>query len=448
MYTLQAITKNRKFLLPFLVFTLMCRSNTAISQSAIINNNDSLSLSYIIGEVIKNHPSIKESEEAINQANARIGAARSGYYPNVDISGSYTRIGPIPSITIPNLGSFDMASPDNYAAALNCYQVVYDFGKTDNNVKFENENKKLATVSVEQMKQKLSLIVTNNYFALVYLQAAINIKNEQLQTLKKHLEFIEKKKETGSATEYEILTTKVKIFDIETKISDLETALKTQLGILNSLLGLPENTFHTIKNDLNISFQDLPPDSLISHAYNQRDELVVSKLKTSLAEMHYNVIKAQNYPVINAFVTAGGKNGYFPDLSAVKFNYAAGLGLKIPLYDGARTKNNLLQAKSSIQSGNYETEVIRRNIANEVTENEANLLGSLKKVEQYELQVSVAMKAYSLAETSFKSGIITNLDLLDSQTALSESRLQLLKSRIDYVLSIYRLKASLGEKLY
>lgn len=58
------------------------------------------------------------------------------------------------------------------------------------------------------------------------------------------------------------------------------------------------------------------------------------------------------------------------------------------------------------------------------------------------------MKAYSLAETSFLAGVITNLDLLDSNTAVSESKLMLLQSRIDYAASIYKLKAALGERLY
>ncbi len=76
------------------------------------------------------------------------------------------------------------------------------------------------------------------------------------------------------------------------------------------------------------------------------------------------------------------------------------------------------------------------------------MVSSRKKVSQYELQLAQALKAYSLAETSFNSGTITNLDLLDSNTSVSESRLQLLKARMDYAASIYKLKAAMGERLY
>jgi outer membrane protein TolC len=73
---------------------------------------------------------------------------------------------------------------------------------------------------------------------------------------------------------------------------------------------------------------------------------------------------------------------------------------------------------------------------------------AVQKMKQQELQLDQAIKANELAETSFRSGIITNLDLLDANTSLSQSRLMLLKSKIDYVVSIYRLKAALGMRLY
>jgi outer membrane protein len=79
---------------------------------------------------------------------------------------------------------------------------------------------------------------------------------------------------------------------------------------------------------------------------------------------------------------------------------------------------------------------------------EVYMLASEKKVTQYNLQLEQAIKAYLLAETSFKAGVITNLDLLDSNTSVSESRLLLLKAKIDYSASIYKLKAALVERLY
>jgi outer membrane protein len=81
-------------------------------------------------------------------------------------------------------------------------------------------------------------------------------------------------------------------------------------------------------------------------------------------------------------------------------------------------------------------------------ESQTKLSSSQKKLDQAALQLSQAEKAFSLAKVSYQSGVITNLDLLDATTSLAESRLQLLKARIDHAVSIYNFKIALGDKIY
>src|SRR5665648_1193838 len=111
-----------------------------------------------------------------------------------------SRIGPIDEISLPGLGSFSLMPHDNYSAGINANQILYDFGKTEKNILLEKQGKELSTQSIEQVKQKLSQAAIGNYFSLVYLQEAVKIKEEQLNTLNEHLRYIQKKVETGSAT--------------------------------------------------------------------------------------------------------------------------------------------------------------------------------------------------------------------------------------------------------
>ena len=135
-------------------------------------------------------------------------------------------------------------------------------------------------------------------------------------------------------------------------------------------------------------------------------------------------------------------------MAQARSNFAAGVGLAIPIFDGKRNKYKLIEAKSAIQVSDDETEISRRNIIDEVIESQASLKASQKKVDQSVLQLKQATQAYVLAEASFAAGVITNLELLDGSTALSESRLMLLKSRIDYTVNLYKLKSAIGDRLY
>ncbi len=213
-------------------------------------------------------------------------------------------------------------------------------------------------------------------------------------------------------------------------------------------MGLPVASSPTVKQELALALPDLSQDSLLNYAYSHRLEMDLSKEKEAITGLQYNLVKSQNNPVLSLFASGGGKNGYVPDLNVVKLNYVAGVGIKIPLFDGYKMKYNLAQNKSAVNNATYDTEITRRSITNEVVESKANRLAAMQKIKQNELQVAQAEEAFSLAKINYGTGAITNLDLLDAENIVSESRLMLLKSRVDYITSVFRLNISLGNKMY
>jgi outer membrane protein len=421
-----------------------CQDNNG---QAFASQSDSLSLKSLIGEVISTHPSVKGAEEALKNADARIGLARTGYYPVVDAGANFSTIGPVMKITIPDMGTFQLYPENNYSATVNYRQVIYDFGRTRTNIDIENEGRIISEKTLEQVRQKMALATINSFYTLAFLQHAIKIIDEQLFTLQAHLKYIETLKSTGSATDYQVLSTKVRISTAESQKSDLIAALAIQQGYLCSLTGKSDR-IPVVKEELYAPAPITSGDSLLSFAYDNRDEMAIIRERSVLAGLRYNLIKTLDKPIINFVATGGAKNGYLPDLYQVKANYAVGVGISIPIFDGMKTRYNLLQAKSAINSLNFENEGNRRNIASEIREAKEYVISALQKEQQFKLQLEQAQKAYSLAETSFRSGTITNLELLDANTAVSESELMLLKARIDYAASIYRLKTALGERLY
>ena len=107
-----------------------------MAQGQNKTSGDSLSLNEILKEVIHNYPSIKKAQSDIVYSEAKIGLANSAYLPDVNVTSSFTRLGPTQSITIPNLGSFQLFPDNNYSAMLNINENIYDFGKADKNVTY------------------------------------------------------------------------------------------------------------------------------------------------------------------------------------------------------------------------------------------------------------------------------------------------------------------------
>jgi len=412
-------------------------------------STDSLSLSEIINSVISNYPTLKKAEKDIEMANAKIGLTKTAYLPDVNFATSYTRIGPVTSIAF--MGKqLQLYPADMYNVTFSVNENIYDFGKTTKNIALDEKNKEMVQLSVEQSKQRLSMALMGNYYTISFLQEAIRIKNDQINTLDEHLHFVEKKAATGSATQYEILSTKVRISTIENQKTDLQTALQVQNSQLNSFLGKSSENPVILKNEVLVK-QLIPSlDSLCNTAFANRNELKLARQKEEISKSRLEVIRVQNNPSLNAFASGGFKNGYLSDSyqDVGKLNYAIGVGLKVPIFDANRSKFTKIQANADLEGNQQETELLRRSITNEVVESRANAVAALKKVTQSELQLQQALQAYNLAEISYKAGAVTNLDLLDSYTAVSESKLALFKTKVDYTVNFQRLKIALGERIY
>ncbi len=443
---MKRVQKKSFVLVIFIVFPFLVPAQSARHLS-IPGANDSLSLQQILQEVTSSYPSVLKAQEAINSADAAIALARSGYYPDISGHAGYTRLGPVSKLSIPNMGTFQIYPENNYNAEVDVRQTIYDFSKTSRSIKMEESGKAISEKMIDLVRQKLNLITAVSYYTLVYLQEALKIKDVQIDNLNDHLAFITKKKETGSATQYEILSTQVRISTAENQKIDIQTAIKTQQAILNSLLGFPVNTALMVKQNLAFGNTGIDPDSLVHFALQHRYEMIVAGLKEEHATLHLKTVKVQNNPVLDAFLSGGIKNGYIPDLNILTPNYAAGFGLRVPIFDATRRKNNIKLANVEINVLKQETELARRDISSEVYQNEALLNASLQKIKQCNLQVMQAEEALELAKVSFSSGVITNLDLLDAETSAAESKVNLLKAKADYAVSLVRLNISIGRAI-
>jgi len=413
-------------------------------------SGDSLSLSSVIEQVINNYPAIIKAQKNINIAEAGVNLAKTAYYPNIDVSGSYSHIGPTSSFDLSalGLGIIQMYPSDNVAVALNLNQLIYDFGRTTKNIEVQNGSKTINELTLENIKQQISLAVAGNYYSIAFLQQAIKIKDEEIAALDEHLNFVNKKAETGSATQFEVLSTQVRISTIENQRTDLESALAIQISQLNSFLGNQPNQNLLLKHNLLEPQQTESFESLSSIAFASRVDLKIAEEKRKTSESKLALVKTQIYPALNFFASGGWKNGYIPELNTPKANYVMGASLKVPIFDSGRTKYNKVAASNEIEVNDQDIELTKRTITNDIIENQSNIEAALKKLQQSEMQLKQAQQAYLLAETSYRAGTITNLDLLDSYTALSDTKLTLFKAKIDYTVNYLKLRVALGEKIY
>jgi outer membrane protein len=425
-----------------ITFTLL---NPVYSQQI---QSDSLTINEAIKLTLNNQPLITQAMEQITAVDARIKEQKSSYYPNVEANLSYAYIGPIISLAFPGLGNFDFNTANNYDMHVSADQVIYDFGRRDAAMELTKSYKLSAEEKVNLIKSNLAYQTIQVFYTILFLEKSIDVKNEQIKTLNDHLEIAKKKMESGSSTDFDVLTTEVRVASAQNELIDVQNSLKKMKIYLQSLLGLNDNQAVKLSGDFSVTIPDTDEAALVAEAYSNRPEIKLAREDESSAKLNTRVAGLGDKPTVAVGLSYGLKNGFFPDLEVLRGNWTAGLSANIPIFNGYKTDAKKEEAEAGLKSSTEEILVLERKIKAEVQSAEADLKTSLDKLSTTKVQVKHATEAVSRAEAQYRDGVITNLDLIDAETALAEAKLLYLQVLYKNVVNKYALDKVVGEVVW
>ena len=142
----------------FCLFILFFFSNGQAQQP------DSLTLDQAIQKVLESHPLLEQSEHKIEAAQAGINLSESTSYPYIEGELSYSRIGPVPTLSIPDMGSFSLFPADNYDAHVGVGYTLYDFGKRKTGIELAQNGLNAATEDKQETQNRLAFQTVSVFY--------------------------------------------------------------------------------------------------------------------------------------------------------------------------------------------------------------------------------------------------------------------------------------------
>jgi len=406
--------------------------------------SDSLTVEQAVNMTLESHPAIQQALQGVGAARARVSQSRSGLYPNIGGEGLYARIGPVPKITLPDRGALALYPEDNYDVHVGISQTVYDFGRRSRGIDLARSYQQTASDKVDLVKMNLAYQTIAVFNAILFLRQNIAVLDEQVDALSEHLQVAQKKVQAGTATDFDVLTTRVKVDEVRSQRIDVANVLTKQEIAFRELTGLQEDTPVQLKGSFSVTQVDLNADSLVSAALNSLPEMKLSRNAEASASIQYRLASLGDRPSLNVNLQYGFKNGYYPNLNTWEANWVAGLQIQTPIFNGHRTRSQKQEAMANLNSARSNTSDIERRINADVRQAVADVQASLEKLKTSETQVERARDAVSMARVRYDAGVITNLDLIDAQTSLSYAELVHLKALYDFVNSRYALDKVVG----
>ncbi len=383
-------------------------------------------LKAIIQKSFAYFPRLKELQQQIDISTLREDVARAGYRPTIAGNANYSYLNPVSIITIPTgpttVNEIQTQPYSNQNVNIALSQTLYDFGRTKQAIEKSKYDILIAQDNLELNKVTLASQIASTYFTIIYFEQSIVVQDSVISYFSKYKKLIDSRVLRGDALEFDALTAQSNIDQAMNRKVDLQNQLQRQYNILNFALG--ENlTRFTGKQMLDFPMDNLHADSLMSIAKVNNKELQLSKKRILSQEADVALSKNNLLPTLNLNGAVGFRNGYQPDIFQTRFNYLIGAGLVIPIYSGSRTRDQIKISQSSLMASRYAASTAEITVKRDIDQALSDVQASSERLRNIESQITQAKRALELANSRFRNGAITYIELLNSQTNLQQAYL-------------------------
>ena len=406
---------------------------------------DSLTVEQAVQRVLQVHPALEQALANTRAAEARVSQAASVKLPDVSTEALFTHIGPVPAFFFGGQNLI-LAPEDNYDAHVVGRYTVYDFGKTSATIELSQSKVQNSRDMIELTKSNIGLQTIHTFYTIVLLRKSLMVQDEQIEALNEHLAVTQKRVNAGSATSFDVLTTQVRVAASQNQRVEILNSLQKQESILRQLLGLQASAPVLIRGSFEQISIALNTDSLLLAAVQQRPEMKLARDAEQSAQLQKKSSSLGNMPVLNVNLAYGLKNGYEPNIYTLRGNWMWGVQARVPLFDGGRVSHQEEEAEASLQAEQAHGRDVERQVRSDVEQVAADVQAALAKVKISEVQLRQAQEAVTIARMRYETGSITNLDLLDAETAESAAKLTNLQALYRLILNKYELERATGKQ--
>ncbi len=420
------------------------------STQAIGLASDSLTLGGTVQAVLDANPGITNLTELANAASSRLAQSQAGFLPQITGTATYTRLDPVSKVAFGN-DVLSFVPNNNFDAHLTAQYQLLDFGKRSATTDLSRSQVQTAQDNIVVARRDLAFNAAQVYYNILFARESIRVQDEQIASLVAHRNEMQKRVEAGVSTKFDVTTTDVRITQAQNTKLDLQNQLRNQQVQLARLLHKPQQADVPVKGHLGYDPQPVDLEAELTKAAQNRPEVKLSKDAEATAELQSKLIERSNMPSLGVGAQVGGKNGYIlPNVAItdIRFNTVGVAQLSVPIYDGGKNRKQRVEAVANYRSAVARTQDTQEQIRSDVRQAANNIEFSKARYDNALQQVAQATDALTRAQGRYRYGVGQNLDVLDAETQLAQSRLARAQAMYNYTLGQYQLRRATGEQIW
>lgn len=283
----------------------------------------------------------------------------------------------------------------------------------------------------EEAQRRIDEAITRTYTDAVYYREAIRTTESNLQWIRESQPIVEESVRSGASVNA-LLRIEVEMERLRDQMEQYEQAHHTERARLAALIGLSEDELGPLGELPKPAETQQALPSLQQTMLQQNPTLQSFQSQTRRAGLKTELSQLDRYPDITLGINyiQVGNNGA-PVRDAGKDPWNVTIGINLPIWDGAnRARTRAALSEKRAAEGLYRSRSLE--LRAELSASLSKLSTSLRRVERHrETLIPLAEQALENSRTAYESGQITILELIDSERALLELKLNFLRATAD-----------------
>ena len=410
-------------------------------------------LMQIYRDAVANDPTLASARASWEATQEALPQARAGLLPAVNLGGVantqnfYERLHATdvtPSV------SFSSRFP-TYNYTVSAAQPLF---RKQNLVAYDQAKQQVGQSDyvLEAARQDLIVRVAQAYFDVLLAQFTIELTESQKAAVSENLAQAKRNFEVGTATITDTNDAQAKYDQIVAQELSVQNDLDNKVATLAAIIGRQPKQLNRFRG----GFQPELPipnavDRWIEMAMRDNTQVQVAKANYDIAVLEVDKQRAGHLPTLDlvASFSQGYAGASASSAATAPIAYDSRLGLigvqlNVPLYLGGAVDSRVRQAVANLEANRQNLEAARRTAQLSTQTSFTGVTSGYAQIKALEQALVSAQVSYDSTRVGLEVGVRTNLDVLNQQQQVYQTRFNLAQAYYNFVISELKLKQAVG----
>ena len=305
----------------------------------------------------------------------------------------------------------------------------------------------LAQAQLKAAEQELIVRVSQAYFEVLTAQESLAFVKAQKTAVSEQLAAAKRNFEVGTSTITDTREAQARFDLVTAQEIAAENDLRVKKLALDQSVGTPNTQAVPLKSGASLSAAVTGnADTWAQQALEQSPSIEQARIGLKVAQLETEKAKAGHMPTLDLTASYGGTRFRNGNLTSRVDNNTATIGLSfnLPLYAGHATQNRIQETVALEEKARNDLEGAQRTVAQATRTAYFGVQSGLGQVKALEAAEASSQSALDANKLGYQVGVRINIDVLNSQSQLFQTKRDLAKARYDVLLGQMKLRQAAG----